>query len=505
MADAKRLAKNTLFMYIRMILVMMVSIFTSRVILDKLGVDDYGLYNAVASIVAMVTFLNATLSTSTSRFLTYDLGKGNVDKLQNTFSTSFYTHLILAGSIILILETVGLYYMGNKFVIPEGREFAVHVVFQISILTTVMAVIQVPFTASIMAHESLNVYAYLGIFDVFAKLGICYLLSLSTMDRLILYAMLVALIHLVILLIYVTICRKRYSETHLVWHFSKETFRGMMGFTGWTFVANLSNTVKVQGSTVLLNLFFAPAIIASKALANQITQAIMQFVNNFRVALNPQIIKSYAAGEIDEFKRWSLRSTIVSCNLLLILGLPCIMTMKAILNIWLVEVPPYAVQFAQLAIFTEIVESISSSTYIPFVASGKLKLNALFGILTGFGYFVILYLVFTIGCGALWVQWLYLFFSLFSVFILRPYLLHKEVGFLYLEVYKCIFDCFKPIIISGIIAFVLFNVFGEELWQQAVLFVTVLLFTCTIVWYSMEKTMRTYISHAIKSKIKKII
>ena len=414
-------------MYMRMILVMVVSIYTSRVVLDKLGVDDYGLYNAVASIVAMVTFLNATLSTSTSRFLTYSLGKGEYESLKSTFSTSFYIHLMLAGIIILILETIGFWYMASKFVIPEGRELAVYLVFQISIFTTALAVIQVPFTATIMAHENLGVYAYMGIFDVFAKLGIVYLLAISSADRLVLYAFLVATVHLIVFLIYICICWKRYRETHLVRHFSKDTFQGMIGFTGWTFVANLSNTVKVQGSTVLLNLFFVPAIIASKALANQITQAVMQFVDNFRVALNPQIIKSYAAGELEEFQRWSLRSTVIACNLLLILSLPCMVTMKAILNLWLVEVPPMAVEFAQLAIFTQVIESISSSTYIPFVASGKLKLNAIFGVFTGFGYFIILYLVFSIGGGALWAQWLYLILSLFSVFVLRPYLLHREV------------------------------------------------------------------------------
>ena len=160
MADAKRLAKNTAFMYARMILIMIVSIYTSRVVLDKLGVDDYGLYNAVASVVAMVLFLNTTLSTSTSRFLTYDLGQGNFDRLKHTFSTSFYTHLILAFILVLLLETIGLWYMGHKFVIPDGREWATYIIYHISVLTTAIAVIQVPYMASIMAHEDMNVYSH---------------------------------------------------------------------------------------------------------------------------------------------------------------------------------------------------------------------------------------------------------------------------------------------------------------------------------------------------------
>ena len=504
MADARRLAKNTMFMYIRMILIMVVSIYTSRVILKELGVDDYGLYNAVASVVAMITFLNATLSTSTSRYLTYDLGQGDMEKLKNTFSTSFYTHLILAGIVVLLLETVGLWYMYHKFVIPEGRETAVRICYQISVLTTAIAVIQVPYTASIMAHEDMSVYAYVSIFDVFARLGIVYLLSLSPIDNLVFYAILMAAVQILVTLLYVIISRSKYKETHLVLHFSRETFGGMMGFMGWTLVANLSNTVKVQGSTVLLNLFFAPAIIAAKALANQVTQAVMQFVNNFRVALNPQIIKSYSVGEIDEFKKWSLRSTVVSCDLLLILSLPCVVTMKTILNIWLVEVPPLAVEFTQIAIISQVIESISSSTYIPFVASGKLKLNALWGVVTSLGFFILLYALFKLGSGAIWVQWVYLIFSLISVFILRPYLLHKEVGFTYSEVFRCIWDCFKPILLAGPLVLGLALLFGEDLWQQALLFISVLVVTCVAVWLFLEQPMKQYVLNFIHTRRSKV-
>lgn len=501
MADARRLAKNTIFMYVRMILIMVVSIYASRVVLDKLGVEDYGLYNAVASIVAMVTFLNTTLSTSTSRYLTYDLGLGNIDKLRNTFSTSLYAHLVLAGIVVLILETVGLWYMACKFVVPEGRECAVQIVFQISILTAAIAVIQVPYTASIMAHENMGVYAYVGIFDALARLAVVYLLSLSSFDSLIFYAILIALVQIVVTLIYVIISRRKYAETHLVHRFSKEIFRGMMEFTGWTAVANLSNTIVVQGATVLLNLFFSPAIIAAKALSNQVSQAVMQFVNNFRVALNPQIIKSYAAGETEEFKRWSLQSTVITSDLMLILGLPCVATMRTILNVWLVDVPTRAVEFTQLAIISQILMSISSSTYIPFVASGKLKLNAIWGAVTGVGYFVILYVLFRLGCGALWVQWLYIVLSFISVFILRPYLLRKEISFSLKEVYKCIWDCFKPILVAGIMSYLLMNLVGQKLWQQVLLFIVVFILTCSVVWLFLERPIRSYIKSVIKDRI----
>jgi len=396
---------------------------------------------------------------------------------------------------------LGLWYMSHKFVVPEGREKAVQIVYQISVLTTIISVIQVPYTASIMAHENMDVYAYIGIFEVFAKLGIVYLLSISPIDRLVFYALLIAVVHVVLAVLYFCISRYKYPETHLVHHFSHGTFKGMMGFTGWTALANLSNTFLVQGPTLLLNLFFTPAIIASKALSNTVTQAIMQFSNNFRVALNPQIIKSYASGNNEEFKRWSLRSTVITSDLLLILGLPCIAAMRTILDLWLVDVPPMAVEFTQLAIISQIIGSISSSTYIPFVASGKLKLNAIWGIITGFGYFVFLYLIFKMNGGPLWVQWLYIVYILVSVLWLRPWLLHKDVGFTYNEVFHCIWDCIKPLLVAGSLAYFLMNVFGNSLLMQAMLFVVVFFASCIIVWLFLEPAIRIYVVNMIKQKI----
>lgn len=505
MADRKRLVKNTLYMYARMILIMIVSIYTSRVVLVKLGVDDYGLYNAIASIVAMISFLNVTLSTSTSRFLTFDLGRGNLKKLRNTFSTAFYMHISLAVCVLLIMETIGLWYMNNIFIIPEGREFAVHIVFQISILTTIISVVQVPYTAAIMAHENLSVYAYVGIFDVFARLGVVYLLSISSIDHMVFYALLIALIQIIVTSTYLLITRFKYAETQLIWHFSKETFSSMMDFTGWTAVANLSNTMIVQGGIVLLNLFFSPVLVASKALANQISHAVMQFVGNFRVALNPQIIKLYATGEFDEFKKWSLRSAVITVDLLLVIGLPFIVTMKTIMGIWLVEIPPFAVEFAQLSVLSQIISSISSSTYIPFVASGKLKLNAIFGGISGFLYFIILYLIFMNGGGVLWIQWLYLILSLFTAIIYRPYLLHKEIGFTYKEVYMCFWNCLKPIIVSCIISYLLQFFWGNEVWQQIILFILVFSVACVCSLFFFEPILRSYIKTQIINKLLKKI
>lgn len=503
MADAKRIAKNTVYMYFRMILVMAVTIYTSRVILDKLGVDDYGLYNAVASVVAVMSFLNSTLSTSTSRFLTFELGRGNFEKLQKTFSTAFFSHLMLAILIILTMESIGLWYISNKFVIPEGRETATHIVFQLSVFTTSVIVCQVPYTGSIMAHENLNVYAYLGIFEVVAKLMIVYLLSISPIDKLVFYAILLCLVQISITTIYWWVCRQNYQETRLTAHFSKNTFKGMLGFTGWTAVANVSNAFIVQGAILLLNLFFSPAIVAAKALANQITQAIMQFVNNFRVAMNPQIIKSYAAGNYEESKFLTLKSTLISFDLMLIIGLPFVFTMKPIMHLWLVEVPPQAVLFTQVAVVSQIFNTIPSSTYIPFVASGKQKNNAILGLVFGVAYFVVLYAIYKLGGGAIWVQYLFLIYVLSIIFFLRPYLLHKEMGYKLSEVLMCYWQCLRVFIPSFLSSVILYMAMGDGLLQQSLLFILVLIASLFFAILLMEKNLRRYIFNQILQKIKK--
>ncbi len=503
MADTNRIAKNTMYMYIRMILVMAIVIYTSRVVLDKLGIDDYGLYNAVTSIVTMMIFLNQTLSTSTSRFLTYDLGKGNYEKLKATFSTAFFSHLILAGIIVLVMETIGLWYLGNKFVVPHGRENAVQIVFQISLLITAVSVCQVPFTATIMAHENMGVYAWVGIFEVVAKLLIVYLLSISPIDRLIFYSFLTALTQLLVTGIYVITCLRNYNETKFSLSFDKQTFHGMIGFTGWTALANLANTMIVQGAVVLMNLFFAPAFIAARSVADQVSHAIMGFVNNFRVAMNPQIIKTYAAGNQEESKKLVLNSMTLSFYLLLLLGTPFIAVMDTVLNLWLVEVPPYCVAFTQLAIFSQIINTLSTSTYVPFVAAGKLKLNALWGVVTGLGFFIFLYLAYKMGGGVLWSQYMFLIVVLVSVFILRPYLLSKELNYSIKELFLHYWYSFRVMAVSSLLVYVLYNSLEKTLMYQSVLFVSSFFITGSCIFIFMEGAMRIYLIRYIKNIIKR--
>lgn len=502
MPDTRKIAKNTLYMYIRMILVMAVTIYTSRVVLDKLGVDDFGLYNAVASVVAVINFLNLTLSTSTSRFLTYDLGVGNKEHLQETFSTAFFSHLLLAAIIIILMESIGLWYMCHKFVVPVGREFATQSVFQLSIIAMMISICIVPFMALITAHEDMNIYATVGILDVTLRLVVVYLLSLSPFDKMITYACLILIVQILIALIYIIISLKRYEESKIKLAFNETIFKEMLGFSGWTTIANLSNTFTIQGTVLLLNQFFSPAIIAAKALADQVSSAIMQFVNNFRIALNPQIIKSYAADEKEESKRLTLKSTVISFDLMLILGLPFIFTMDAVMHLWLKEVPDQAVLFTRLAIISQIVNTVSSSTYIAFVSSGKLKSNAIYGLISGVLFFILLYIIFKGGGQAIWVQLLYLILGLISALIIRPWLLKRDVNYSIKDVLLCYWSCIKVLFPSLLLSLILSCLFASDLWSQILLFICVAIICMVCSYIFMDKSMRYLINEFVINRIK---
>ena len=460
-ANNKRIAKNTMFLYFRMILIMGVTLYTSRVVLDKLGVDDYGLYNVVGGVVGMLSFLNGTLSNGTSRFLTYELGTGNQSRLQDTFSTAFYVHLFLAIIILIVMETGGMWFLYNKLVIPPDRLTACVWVFQLSILTTLVAITQVPYTATIMAHEHMSVYAYISIFEAVAKLTVCYLLSIASSDRLIAYAVLITIVQFLVAMLYRIYCIRHFSESHLHKIFNKEIFKGMMGFSGWNVMANLSETLKLQGVLILINMFFAPVVAAAQAVANQVSTAMMQFVNNFRTAINPQIIKLYAAGNKDSSKRLTLQTTVYCFDLTLMLGLPAIVMMDWLMGIWLVEVPAYAVVFTQWIIVYNIISTFSAAFYIPMMAANKMRSNSIAAVVFGIGQFVVLYFLLKLGFGPMWVQYMGLMtVVIFSLFV-KPFILYREVDYSFKELLACYWNCVKVLLLAGSIILPFLHLLGD--------------------------------------------
>jgi len=426
-ADKRRIAKNTLFLYIRMLIIMAVSLFTQRVVLDKLGASDYGIYAAVGGVVAMLGFLNGTLSTGTSRFLTFELGKGDLNKLKNTFSTAFYTHLILAAIVVVVLLTGGVWFVEHKLIIPEERLSAAIWVLVISVFTTFVSITQVPYTSVIIAHENMSIYAYIGLFEAAAKLGIVYLLSLASWDKLIFYAALVAFVQIVIAVFYRFYCARHYEESHLLRRFDKPIFKEMMSFSGWSLIANFSQVLGTQGLTVVMNMFFNPVIIAAQQIGNQINAAIYQFRSNFVTAINPQIIKLYAVGEYAESRKLTLETSIYVFDLMLLLSLPIIVLMDPILNLWLVEVPDYAVIFSQWILGAHLFGTYALMLYTPMMASGRLKENSYATVFVTIFGVVGLYFILKAGGGVMWVQYFTLFTTLAYSYVVKPIIVCKHI------------------------------------------------------------------------------
>lgn len=501
MSDNKRIAKNTMFLYFRMILIMGVTLYTSRVVLDKLGVDDYGLYNVVGGVVGMLSFINGTLSIGTMRYVTYELGRNDKKRLHITFNTAFYTHLALALLLAIFFETAGLWYVYNKMVVLESRFNAAVIAYHISILTSIVSITQVPYTSLIMAHERMGIYAYISIFEAVAKLLVVYLLSISSYDRLIVYAILIAIVQVVVAMLYRLYCRRHFIESKLQLIFDKGVFRSMMGFSGWNILANLSETLNLQGIIVLLNLFFAPYVVAAQAIANQVSGTMMQFVNNFRTAINPQIIKLYASGNREESKKLTLETTIYCFDLVLMIGLPAIVVMDKLMTIWLVEVPPYAVIFTQWIIVRQIVSTFAASFYIPMMAANKMKVNSVAAVFSGVGVFIVLYLLFKLGFGPMWIQYVGLISALMFSLIIKPYVLYKDIDYTIKEMFSCFWTCAKVALLSMLIItpiFSLGNSFGESLLKMIIAFIAVVLSS----WVMMDKLMKQKCVALMKNKVK---
>lgn len=369
----KRIAKNTLLLYFRMLLTMAISLYTSRVVLHVLGVEDFGIYNVVGGVVAMFSVISGSLSAAISRFITYELGKGDKEKLVRIFSSSVTIQLGLGLVIIILAEVIGVWFLNEKMSIPENRMYAANWVFQLSILTFVINLISVPYNAAIIAHEKMSAFAYISILEVVAKLIIVYMLLLSPIDKLIFYAILMASVALIIRFVYGFYCKRNFEECTYHFILDKELLKKMFGFAGWNFIGASSAVLRDQGGNIVINLFCGPAVNAARGIAYQVNNAISGFVNNFMTALNPQITKSYAAGEKEYMMTLIYQGARLSFYILLILSLPVIVNAHYILTLWLKIVPEHTTLFVQLVLIFAMSESISNPLITAMLATGKIR------------------------------------------------------------------------------------------------------------------------------------
>lgn len=356
-----------------MIITMVVSLYTSRVILNALGVEDYGIYNVVGGIVGMFSILSGSLSASISRFITFELGKGDTQRLKTVFSTGVNIQLMLGVIVLLVAETIGLWFLNNKMVIPESRLLVSNWVYHLSLITFVVNLISIPYNAAIIAHEKMGVFAYISIMEVVGKLIISYLVVISPIDKLVFYALLMTLLSIFIRFIYGRYCSKHFEECTYHFVFDKKLLRQMFGFAGWNFIGASSGILRDQGGSILINLFSGPAVNAARAIALQVNAAIYGFASNFMTALNPQITKSYASGNHDYLMRLLFLGSRLSFYLLLLSSLPILINTDYILQLWLGVVPEHTVYFVQLALILGISESISNPLVTAMLATGNIR------------------------------------------------------------------------------------------------------------------------------------
>lgn len=449
--DAKRITKNTLFMYFRYILILFVTFYVSRIVLDRLGADDYGLYNVVFGVVGFLSFLNGTLSSSTSRFITYELGRGNVDCLKSTFSTTLSAHVLLACIIIVVGESIGLWYATHIMSIPPERFFVAMIVYQISIITAVISIIQVPFTAVIIAHERMDAYAYIGIYDAFARFMVAFLLSYSTIDNLLLYSVLLLLVVLSVFLMYMTYSFKHFGEVRFNFILDRYILKSVIKFSGWNVLANLSQTFSVQGVILLFNVFFLPVVAAAQAIANQIYTGMFSLASNVTSSINPQIIKLYADEKQEDSRKLTQISAEFIFFLLMVLCVPCIMIMPNLLELWLIDVPEYTVIFARLILFQLVFESFNHVFYTPLLAANKIAINSITAFVICIIQFVALYAVFKSGFPPTWARYFAIIITIVLGIIVKPIILYMYIGYSLKRLYQIIGKCVTAFICSLLI------------------------------------------------------
>lgn len=356
-----------------MLLIMAVSLYTSRVVLNTLGVEDYGIYNVVGGIVTMFAFLNGAMVASTQRYLTFELGKGNQERLKVVFTTSIQIHALMSLLIVLLGETIGLWFFYHKMVIPDARMGAAMWVFQLSIVTMVIQVMSAPYNAIIIAHEEMNVFAVISIVEAFLKLAIVYVLLIGRIDKLILYAILVAAVQLFVRFLYTRYCKKRYPESRLVKGFDHSLLEEMGKFAGWNIWGNLAATLMGTGLNLLLNVFFGPVVNAARAVAVQVESTIGMFSTNFLMAVNPQITKQYAQGNLAEMHKLLFRASKFTVFLLLALSIPVMVETETILTVWLKTVPDYTIPFLRILLIIVLIDSAARPLMTAATATGDVK------------------------------------------------------------------------------------------------------------------------------------
>ncbi len=498
----KRILKNTGMLYFRMLLTMAVSLFTVRIVLNTLGVVDYGIFNVVGGIVVMFSFLSNTMASASQRFFAFELGQNNIPKLKRTFSTIIIIYAIIAVIVLLLAETIGLWFLNNKLVIPPERLGAANWIYQFSILSFIMTIMTIPYNAAIIAHENMKIYAYVSIIEVVLKLVIVYLLLLFSFDKLKMYAVLLFATTCIITFIYRTICMKKYEECRFHFYWERDLFKTLISYSGWTLFGVVGGILNSQGVNILLNIFFGPVVNAARAIAYQVNAAVNQFVLNFLKAVQPQITKYYAVGEQGKMIQLVFRSSKLSYYLLLIITMPMLLETNYILTLWLKEVPEYVVLFTRLVIITALIDSLSYPLQTAAQATGKIRKYQVVVGSTLLLNLPISYIFLKMGYPPQVTIYITIAISIICLF-LRLWMLRSLVG---LSMTIFLKNVLLTVLITTVIAYIIPLIPANQLREGLYRFVivgTIGLFTsiATIYFIGLSKNEQQFFTKIIKDKV----
>lgn len=498
----KRIAKNTLYMYFRMGITLIVSLFTARVVLNTLGVSDYGLNNVVAGFVSMLAYLNSLLSTGTSRFLTLGLGKRNLNNLRKTFSACLTIHLVIAIITIVLGETIGLWFVNYKLVIETNRLLAANITYQLALFSLALSIMQTPYSASIISHERMSIYAYMSIFDVVMKLIIVFLLIYCDGDKLILYSIFYFIVNVINIIFYRIYCTHNFDECSWKLGFDKQLYKDIFNYVGWNSLSGLAFMLNGQGLNIMLNLFFGTVVNAARGIATNVCGYLTKFVSSFQVAVNPQVIKYFAEGNINQMNKLTMNNSKYSLYLVLFFCIPFLLETKYILFLWLGQVPDYSVAFIRISIIILMVQSIDYPIGNAIHAYGKMKLPNLTSSIIYLMALPISYIAMKLGATPI-VSYIVLSIVYPTVLICDLWILNKYSSFNRLDfLNNVIFKGLGILTISFIIPFIIYNQMQSSFMRFILICISSITISFfTIFYLGINKDIRLKILKKIKSII----
>lgn len=426
-ASNSRIAKNTVLLYVRMLVTMAISLYTSRVVLATLGVEDFGIYNVVGGVVTMFSLLSGSILSAISRFMTYELGRGDKKRLKTVFCTSVTIQLLMSAVILIVAETVGLWILNTQLSIPVGRMHAANVVLQCSVITFILGLISAPYNAAVISHERMSFFAVVSVSEAVIRLGLVIILQYLPADKLITYSIFLATLALAARIAYGVYCSKHFDECHYKIILDKGLIKEMAGFAGWNFWGSGSALLMNHGVNILVNIYFGVALNAARGIATQVESAIGQFTNNFTTALNPQITKSFAKGDISHTLKLVFSGSKFSFFLMSLVGLPIIMETEFIVNLWLKNAPDYAVLFIRLTTIIAMLSVVSCTMITAMLATGKIRNYQL--VVGGLGMliFPLVWVLYALGL-PVYVSYIVHFIIFTLQLVARLVMLRKMIG-----------------------------------------------------------------------------